>query len=277
MKQTLSDKELERLSYGYRKRALEMALKAGGGHLAPAFSAQDIVTLLYKDFLNVDPKNPQWPDRDRFILSKGHACLALYPVLADLGFFPKEALDSFTQPGALLGGHSDRTVPGVEVNTGSLGHGLPLAVGMAFARNIDKKAFRVVTVLSDGECQEGSTWEAAQFAGHHKLEHMLAIVDYNKFQSLGRVADILSLEPFADRWKSFGWSVQEADGHDFSSLRNALKKFPFEKSRPSVIIAHTVKGKGVSFMENKPIWHYRNPNKEELPIAMAELAAKCGG
>lgn len=272
----MTNQKLEKFGYRVRRQALEMALKAGGGHLAPAFSSVEIITFLYCSFLKVDPKNPQWPDRDRFILSKGHGCLALYPVLAQLGFFPKDKLMTFAQPGSFLGGHSDRSVPGVEVNTGSLGHGLSLAVGMALARRIDQKDYRVVAVLSDGECQEGSTWEAIQFAGHHGLDHLTAIVDYNKFQSLGPVKEILTLEPFVKRWESFGWAAREADGHDFASLKTAFAGLPLAQGKPSVIIAHTIKGKGVSFMENQPIWHYRTPNKEETPIAFEEINRKCG-
>ncbi|MGQ9851552.1 MAG: transketolase, partial [Aggregatilineaceae bacterium] len=213
--------------------------------------------------------------RDRFVLSKGHGCAALYAVLAECGFFPLEWLDTFYQNGSRLPGHATHThVPGIEVSTGSLGHGLSIACGMALAAKRDGKPYRVFALLSDGECDEGSTWEAVLFASHHRLDNLIAIVDYNKIQSLGRVEEVINLEPLAEKWRSFGWAVREIDGHDVLEIEDALSQVPFEAGRPSCVIAHTVKGKGVSFMEDKLLWHYRSPQGEEYEAALAELEAQ---
>lgn len=234
----------------------------------------DLLAALYLRVLRVDPTRPDWAERDRFILSKGHACAALYAALAFRGFFPEEWLDTFYQDGGRLAGHATHTgVPGVEFSTGSLGHGLPVATGMALAAKLDGKAHRIFALLSDGECDEGSTWEPALFAPHHKLDNLVVIVDYNKIQSLGRVEDVINLEPFGAKWSAFGWAVREIDGHDMGEVISALEAVPFEPGRPSCILAHTVKGKGVSFMEDKLLWHYRNPSAAEVDQAIAELEA----
>jgi transketolase len=205
-------------------------------------------------------------------MSKGHACSALYAVLAESGFFPVERLETFYQNGSALAGHvTHKNVPGVELSTGSLGHGLPVAVGMAIAAKRDGRPCRVFCMLSDGECDEGSVWEAALFAPHHKLDNLIVIVDYNKIQSLGIVKDVIDLEPFADKWRAFGWAVRELDGHDLQAVEEAVMQVPYQIGRPSCMVAHTVKGKGVSFMENKLLWHYRAPLGEDMAKALAEL------
>jgi len=249
-----------------------MIHRAQSSHLGSAFSMVELLTVLYTKALRVDPRRPDWIERDRFILSKGHACAALYVVLAERGFFPESWLDDFYQDGGRLAGHVTHVgVAGVEVSTGSLGHGLPIACGMAFAGKQDARHYRVFVLLSDGECDEGSNWEAALFAPHHHLDNLIVIIDYNKIQSLGTVKEVLSLEPFAEKWRSFGWAVQEIDGHDLDQIERTLASVPFESGRPTCIIAHTVKGKGVSFMEHTVLWHYRAPNSAELADALAEL------
>ena len=232
----------------------------------------ELLIVLYGEVLQVRPQEPAWPGRDRFLLSKGHACAALYAVLAERGFFPLNWLDDFYLDGGHLAGHATHTcAPGVEVSTGSLGHGLSLACGMALAHQRDTTGVRVFALLSDGECDEGSTWEAVLFAGHHRLDNLTVIVDYNKIQSLGTVKEVLDLEPFADKWRSFGWAVREIDGHDFLQIRDVLTGVPLETGKPNCIIAHTVKGKGVSFMEDTLLWHYRSPQGEELERAIREI------
>lgn len=249
-----------------------MINRSGGSHIGTSFSIADLLAVLYGKTLCVDPSDPMWPARDRFVLSKGHGCAALYAALAERGFFAFERLDTFYQNGSSLPGHASHSaVPGVEVSTGSLGHGLSIACGMALAAKRDEQSHRVFALLSDGECDEGSTWEPVLFAPHHGLDNLIAIIDYNKIQSLGRVEDVLNLDPLADKWRSFGWAVHEVDGHDIEQVDEVLFNIPLEKGSPSCIIAHTVKGKGVSFMENKLLWHYRSPQGEEFEAALAEL------
>ena len=232
----------------------------------------ELLAVLYTKTLRVRPDTVDDPDRDRLILSKGHACAALYAVLAEQGFFPMEWLESFYRDGAKLPGHATAgDIPGIEVSTGSLGHGLPMACGLALAGKVDQRPYRVFTVLSDGECDEGSTWEAAMFAAQHRLDNLIAIVDYNKIQGLDRVKEVLDLEPFAAKWASCRWAVREIDGHDVIAVERTLSQVPLEPGRPSCIIAHTVKGKGVSFMEDTVLWHYRTPQGHEYEAAIAEL------
>lgn len=250
-----------------------MIHRAKSSHIGSCFSMIDLLTVLYGRILRIDALRPAWPERDRFILSKGHACAALYAVLAEEGFFPKSWLNSFYQDGSALGGHAMHSVPGVEVSTGSLGHGLSLGCGMALTGKREARPFRVFALLSDGECDEGSVWEAVLFAGHHQLENLVAIVDYNKIQSLGRVGHVLDLHPFAEKWSACRWAVREIDGHNLEEIESVLRQIPFEANRPSCIIAHTVKGKGVSFMENELLWHYRSPSDEEFQAALAELSS----
>jgi transketolase len=263
--------DYQSLATRIRAHALRMTHRARSSHIGGCLSIADLLAVLYSGVLKVNPDRPDLPDRDRFILSKGHAAAALYAVLAERGFFPKEWLETFYQNGSHLPGHATYGVPGVEVSTGSLGHGLSIGCGMALAGKCDGKSYRVFTLLSDGECDEGSTWEAALFAPHHHLDNLVAIIDYNKIQSFGRVKEVLDLEPFTAKWQSCNWGVQEIDGHDVEAIENALYDVPFITGKPSCIIAHTVKGKGVSFMENDLAWHYQSPKDDQLRQALAEL------
>jgi transketolase len=266
------------LALQIRKRALHMTHRANASHIGSSFSMTDLLAVLYSGILRVDPARPDWPDRDRFILSKGHAAAGLYAALAERGFFPLERLDTFCADDSLLAGHSTHCgVPGVEVSTGSLGHGLSIACGIAIAGKRDRRDYRVFAMLSDGECDEGSIWEAVLFAPHHQLDNLVAIVDYNKIQSFGRVEEVLDLEPLADKWRAFGWSAREIDGHDLDQIHETLSAVPFDTGRPSVVIAHTVKGKGVSFMEDRLLWHYKSVSPEQLAQALAELEAPRNG
>jgi transketolase len=255
-----------------RKKVLKMMFDSQTSHLASSLSEVDILTVLYFKILSIDPQNP-WSDlRDRFILSKGHGAAALYAVLAQRGFFSEEILNSYCQNGGKLPGHSTRAcVPGVEVSTGSLGHGLSMGAGMAIAAKNDEKKYRIFVLMSDGECEEGSVWEAALFASHHKLDNLIGIVDYNKLQAFGRTNEILALEPLKEKWTAFGWQVKEIDGHNFTEIEESLSKIPFEKGKPSLLICHTIKGKGISFMEDRLEWHYKNLTKEEYQKALKEL------
>jgi len=259
-----------------RRHVVDMTSRGNSSHVASALSCTDIVAVLYSGVLKVRPLQPRWRERDRFVLSKGHAGAAVYATLAECGFFPVEWLEKHYSDGSKMSGHvSHKGIPGVEVSTGSLGHGLPIAAGMAYAAKLDRRSWRTVCVMSDGECDEGSNWEAILFAAHHKLTNLMAIVDYNKIQSLGSVAETLALEPFADKWRAFGWEVAEIDGHNHHDLRAALK--PAGQHQPKVVIAHTTKGKGVSFMENSVLWHYRSPQGEEYEAAINELTLRRGG
>ena len=264
---------LEEIAREIRRRIVVMCFHAGGGHIAPSLSSVDILVALYFKILKIDKNSYKSDDRDRFILSKGHAAAALYAVLAEKGIVDKGILNTFCQSGSVLGAHPEaHLVSGIEFSSGSLGHGLPFGTGIALAGKLDHRDYRVFVLLSDGECQEGSVWEAALFASHHKLDNLVAIIDYNKIQSLGQIDSILGLEPFKDKWKSFGWEVEEVDGHDVSQICKMLGTVPFAKDKPSMLIAHTVKGKGISFMKNEPIWHYRLPaTEEEIKIVCQEL------
>jgi transketolase len=254
-----------------REHALRMVHRASSSHIGSCLSAADLLAVLYSSVLRIDPKWPADEERDRFILSKGHAAAILYAVLAERGFFPLHWLDTFCQTGSLLLGHASHHVPGVEVSTGSLGHGLPIGCGMALGGIRQGLHYRVFVMLSDGELDEGSNWEAILFAGHHKLHNLIAIVDYNKIQSFGTVGEVLDVEPLAAKWRAFGWAVQEIDGHDREQTEAVLQTLPIESGRPSVVIAHTIKGKGVKFMENELLWHYRSPNVDELAAALSEV------
>lgn len=254
-----------------RRHAVGMTHRSGASHLGSVLSIADILAVLYGPVLRVDPKHPQWRERDRFVLSKGHAAAGLYAVLAERGFLPVEELEHYYQNGSRLTGHISHAVPGVELSTGSLGHGFPVATGMAYSALLDGRRHRVFALLSDGECSEGAVWEAAMFAAHHRLHNLVAIVDYNKIISLGPISEILELEPLADKWSSFGWSVREVDGHDHATLLRNLSEVPFEQDKPSCMIAHTVKGKGVSFMEHSVLWHFRAPHADEFRRALQEL------
>ena len=260
------------LALRIRRHAVEMTRCGNSSHVGSVLSMADIIAVLYGAVLRKDPSNPGWPDRDRFILSKGHAGAGVYAALAESGFMPVAKLSTHCQDGSEFGGHvSHKGVPGAEFSTGSLGHGLPVACGMAKAAQLDQRSHRIFCLLSDGECDEGSNWEAALFAAHHRLSKLVAIIDYNKIQSLASVADTLGLEPFADKWRSFGWDVVEADGHNHMQLERALAVRDDGASCPRVVIAHTTKGKGVSFMEGSVLWHYRSPQGKEYELALQEL------
>jgi transketolase len=255
-----------------RRHAICMTARARSSHVGACLSMADLLAVLYGRALHVRPHAPDWPGRDRFILSKGHGCAGLYATLAERGFFPLSWLDEFGADGSRLIGHVSHVgVPGVEVSTGSLGHGLPIACGMALSLRREKADARVFALMSDGECDEGSVWEAALFAAHHRLDNLVVVVDYNKIQSLGRVEDILGLEPLTEKWRAFGWVAASIDGHDVMAIADVLDAVPAEPGRPTCVVAHTVKGRGVSFMENTVLWHYRAPAGEELRLALAEI------
>lgn len=261
------------LALKIRLAVIRMTSKGQSSHVGTSFSMAELLAVLYGRILRVSADTCGSPERDRFVLSKGHGSAGLYAALAERGFFPHEWLDTFYQDGGKLSGHvTHHGVPGVEVSTGSLGHGLAIGCGMALAGKRDGQPYRVFVLLSDGECDEGSTWEAALFAPHHRLDNAVAIIDYNKIQSLGRVEHVLGLEPLGAKWSSFGWAVREVDGHDIAAVDDTLQSVPFEPGLPSCVIAHTVKGKGVSFMEDKLLWHYRSPQGEELSAALRELS-----
>ena len=264
--------ELEVIARRIRGRLVEMSHRARTPHLASALSCVDILVAAYWGVLAIDPRKPAAPERDRFILSKGHAATALYATLAFRGFFPETVLDTFAEAGSCLAEQpSPGCVPGMDLATGSLGHGLPVGVGMAFAGRLQGLAYRVFVLMSDGECNEGSVWEAALLAPAHKLERVATIIDYNKWQATGRSNEIMALEPLREKWEAFGWSAYEADGHDLKALVDALGNVPDGSGKPVAIVAHTVKGKGVSFMEDDNNWHYRAPNADEVRQAKAEL------
>lgn len=272
MLQNKYDGNTELLAAYIRRDIVDMTHMGGSSHVGSGLSISDILAVLYGHSLRVDPQNPSHVDRDRFILSKGHAGAAVYAALAETGFFGVERLRDHYQNGSMLSGHvSHKGVPGVEFSTGSLGHGLSVATGMAKAAKLQHRDNRVIALLSDGECDEGSNWEAILFASHHKLNNLISIIDYNKIQSLDSVESTLGLEPFAEKFKAFGWNVIEADGHDHDILKAAFNRATEEIDRPSVIICHTTKGKGVSFMENSVLWHYRSPQGEEYESAIIEL------
>lgn len=254
-----------------RKNIFLQAYVAGGAHMGAAFSVTDILgTLYFGDVLKYKPDQPDWEDRDKVILSKGHAGVALYATLALAGYFDVEELKTFCCPGSKLGGHPKiGEVPGVEASTGALGHGLSFGIGIAYANKIDQKQSHTYVILGDGECQEGSIWEGALSAPTLELDNLTVIVDHNKLQAMDELEAIVHMNPFADKWKAFGWNVMEIDGHNCEEIRQALLvRCP---KVPTLVVAHTVKGKGVSFMENVPIWHYRMPNEQELPVLMEEL------
>lgn len=263
--------ELERISKKIRRKVIEMIGLAGSGHPGGSLSCIEILTALYFKVLRINPEYPEDMDRDRFILSKGHAAPALYAVLAEIGFIPEDWLYTLRKFGSPLQGHPDmKKVPGVEISTGSLGQGLSVGVGMALGARIQKLGYRVFVLLGDGECQEGQVWEAAMAASHYKLNNLIAIVDRNKLQIDGSTEEVMSVEPFIEKWKAFGWMTLEINGHDFGEILPAFQIIPYI-SKPLAIIANTVKGKGVSFMENKVDWHGKAPKAEELESALREL------
>jgi transketolase len=264
----------QELALKIRRHVLEMTHTAKSSHIGAAFSIADIVAVLYGKVLAKYPGMPKWPERDRFILSKGHAGAAVYAALAESGYFPAPELANYYANGSILSGHISHYVPGVEISTGSLGHGLSVGAGMALAAKKDSKSHRVFVLMGDGECDEGSNWEAALFAAHHELSNLIIIIDNNKIQSLAPVAETIRLEPFADKWRAFGFEVHEVEGHDHAALAETLDIKAFSGDKPHCVIAHTTKGKGVSFMENSVLWHYRSPQGAEYENALKELGAK---
>ncbi|MGA9049618.1 MAG: transketolase [Dehalococcoidia bacterium] len=265
-------RELEQIAAALRRDSLRIIYQRQAGHPGGSLSAADIMAVLYFHVMRIDPQNPEWPDRDRFILSKGHASALLYSALARRGFFPASDLDHWGELTCHLQGHPDRLkTPGVDMTSGILGHGIAVGGGLALAAKLKNRRYRVYVLLGDGECQGGIVWEGANSCAKFGLANLTAIVDYNKVQLDGPVQDIMPMEPFADKWRSFRWNVIEIDGHNIAQILAALDQAHSVKGKPSVIIAHTVKGKGVSFMENKAQWHGVAPNKEQFQAAMAEL------
>ena len=256
------------------RRRIVRTLEAGGrGHLGPAFSLVEMLRVLYDDVLRFDPRRPDWPARDRFVLSKGHGCLAHYVLLAEKGFFPAGELHRFCRFDGLLGGHPEIRVPGIEASTGSLGHGLSIGVGFALAARLRSESWRTFVVVGDGESQEGSIWEAAMAAGKHRLDHLIVLVDANRLQSYGATHEVQNMEPFVEKWRAFGFAASEIDGHDVEALRRILATLPLESGRPSAIICRTIKGKGVAQCELEPSWHHKSRlSPEVVGELMAELA-----
>jgi len=265
--------ELEDRARILRGRIIETSHKAGIPHLGSCLSCVDILTALYFSVLRVDAANPTAADRDRFILSKGHGAPALFQVLAMRGYYPESMLDTYGEDGGVFAEHPPAPgyLPGIEAATGSLGHGLPIALGMALAARMNKQKYNVYAVLSDGECNEGSIWEAAMLAAAQKVNNLCIVIDFNKWQATGRSREIMALDPLLEKWQAFGWNACEVDGHNMSELVETLQRFPSDIQKPTAIIAHTVKGKGVSFMEDDNNWHYRTPSADELVLAKREL------
>lgn len=265
-------KEFQKISTNIRKHIIEAVYHAQSGHPGGSLSCADILTVLYFSEMRVDPENPAWEDRDRFVLSKGHCSPALYGALAERGFFPKEKIPSFRQTDSILQGHpSLKHVPGVDMSTGSLGHGISAAMGMAMAGKLDNKDYHVYALLGDGEIQEGQVWEALMASAHYKLDNFTVFLDHNGLQIDGKITDVLSPEPVDEKFRAFGWNVFVVDGHDYEGLIDAINKGKAMKGKPTMIVAETVKGKGVSFMENQAGWHGSAPNKEQRDQAIAEL------
>lgn len=264
-------KELEEKAKEIRRFIVQMLAKACSGHPGGSLSSTDLICCLYNAVLRHDPKNPNWSDRDRFHMSKGHCCPLWYAALVQRGYFPLENLWTLRKKGSILQGHPDRRTPGVEVASGSLGQGLSVSLGMALAGKLDKKDYRVYCLLGDGETQEGNIWEAAMASAHYKCDNLCAMLDYNRFQIDGKIADIMNLEPISDKWRSFGWHTIEINGHNIKEILQAYEEAKTIKGKPSIIIAHTIKGKGVSFMENVVDFHGRSPTKEEEQQALREL------
>ena len=268
--------ELKSISNILRKRIIEVGCNSRIPHIGSCLSCLDLLVYLYWNELEINPKEPDNIDRDRFLLSKGHGAPGLFQVLGERGFFDKTRLEEFGKPGSVFHEHPPKPgyIPGIEAATGSLGHGFPMALGMAMAAKITKKKYRCYAMLSDGECNEGSVWEAALLAPSLNLDNLIVIIDFNKWQATGRSEEIMSLNPLGLKWESFGWNVQEINGHDFNEIKKGLDNANLEKNKPCVIIAHTIKGKGVSFMEDDNNWHYKIPSKEEVKLALEELGFK---
>jgi transketolase len=267
----MTEKKLIAKSVQYRKNILKYIVGAKAGHTGGSLSCIDILNVLYNEVLNVSPENFTSPDRDRYIQSKGHCVEALFVTLADKGFFPESDLETLCKYKSHYIGHPTKKVHGVEQNTGALGHGLPIAVGTALAAKMDDKDYKVYTLLGDGELPEGSNWEAALTAAHYKLDNLCAIIDNNKLQITGTNAEVCNTDPIAGKFENFGWAVREVDGHDIEALKEVFTAIPFEPGKPNLIIAHTIKGKGVSFMENSVKWHHGVPDAPQYEAALGEL------
>jgi len=277
MKQKYTDLELQVKSVNYRKALLKYIKMAKAGHTGGSLSCTDILNVLYNDVLNVSPENFSDPNRDRYIQSKGHSVESLYVVLAGQGFFPESDLETLCKFHSKYVGHPTRKVKGIEFNTGALGHGLPISAGIALASKKDNAGYRVFTLLGDGELAEGSNWEAAMMAAHYKLDNLVAILDHNTLQISGRNRDVCSPYPIDEKFKAFGWSVISIDGNNIPELRETFRKLPLEKEKPTLIIANTVKGKGVSYMEDVAKWHHGVPSDEQYQLAMQELDQQYAG
>jgi transketolase len=268
---TADEIALDRRSKELRKLIVRTIQAGKRGHVGAAFSVMEILRVLYDDILRYDPKNPRWPERDRCILSKGHGCIALYVILADKGFFPEEELWKFCASDGILGGHPEYgKVPGVEASTGSLGHGMSFGVGFALNAKLEGQKHRVFVILGDGECSEGSIWEAALCAAQHRLSQLTILIDYNKQQTYGTIAEVQGLEPLADKWRAFGFAVREVNGHDIEALKETLSQTPFETNKPSALICHTIKGKGTALTERNLAWHHK------AKVSEAEVASLFG-
>jgi transketolase len=268
----MSDRELQLKGVALRRAMLQLIFNAGAGHTGGGLSCMDILNVLYNRVLQISPQTVNDPQRDRYVQSKGHCVEALYAVLADRGFFPASDLKAVCRYQSHYVGHPTRHIPGIEMNTGALGHGLPISIGMALAAKMDNAKYRVFTLLGDGELAEGSNWEAALAAAHYRLDNLVAILDHNTLQITGHTRDVMSNEPLDEKWRSFGWTVRSVDGHDYSALTDALTERP-KPGQPTFVIANTIKGKGVSFMENVSKWHHGVPNEAELKLAMSDLDA----
>ena len=267
----MNETELSTKSIEYRKKILKYIFQANAGHTGGSLSCIDILNVLYNQVMNVGPENFKSPDRDRYIQSKGHSVEALYVVLADKGFFPESDLETLCKYKSHYIGHPTKKVNGVEQNTGALGHGLPICVGTALSAKLDNKSFKVFTLLGDGELPEGSNWEAALSASHYKLDNLCAIIDHNKLQITGTTSQVCNTDPIDKKFESFGWAVKHVDGHDYDELLKTFDALPFEQGKPSLIVAHTVKGKGISYMENNVKWHHGVPSKEQFEEALGQL------
>jgi transketolase len=267
----MTAKELQQKSVQYRKNILKYIFHANAGHTGGSLSCIDILNVLYNHTMNVNPGNFKSPDRDRYVQSKGHSVEALFVVLADKGFFPETDLETLCKYKSHYIGHPTKKVNGVEQNTGALGHGLPISVGTALAAKLDNKSYRVFTLLGDGELPEGSNWEAALTASHYKLDNLCAIIDHNKLQITGSISEVCNTDPIDKKFESFGWAVRHVDGHDFNELKKTFDSMPFAEGKPNLVIAHTIKGKGVSYMENVLKWHHGVPSEKQLEDAMSEL------
>jgi transketolase len=264
--------ELRKIARDLRRQVIELSYSSKSGHIGSSLSCVDLLAALYFRFLRVTPGQPLAKDRDRFLMSKGHACVPFYGCLERLGFLPSDVLRRYGEEGGTLGHHPLKCGEyGIEISTGSLGHGLSVGCGLAFAAKLAQHQWRTVVLMSDGEQNEGTVWEAAMFAAQHRLDNVLAIVDFNKMQALGNNSEIIGIEKLDERYRSFGWAVRRIDGHDLSQIVDALDAFPFEVGKPSAIVADTIKGKGISFMENSLLWHYRCPDPTEYQAALAEL------